>query len=244
MNSEHVTIRGATGVDLELAIAGPGSRSYAFLIDWHIRVLVALAWLVAGTLIVNGAVTLRPAAGRPGQAFLIVLPALAIYCLYHPVIELLMRGQTPGKRVAGVRIVDRDGGIPGMGAILIRNMFRLVDSLPAFYVVGLATTFISAQRVRIGDLAAGTLLVIDDPAAPGVFLTAAGGARRDDADPLEADLAAQILERWASLEIDKRGAIARALLSRGAPADAARIATLSDEQLRLAIAALAPGAGT
>ncbi len=47
MDSERFTIRGATGVDLDPPIGGPGSRSYAFLIDWHIRVIVALAWLLA-----------------------------------------------------------------------------------------------------------------------------------------------------------------------------------------------------
>jgi uncharacterized RDD family membrane protein YckC len=247
MDSEHVIIRGATGVDLALPIAGPGSRTYAFLIDWHIRVLVALAWLAAAMLALNGALTLRGASGKTTAAFvfLALLPPLAIYFLYHPVIELLMRGQTPGKRLAGVRIVDRDGGIPGVGAILIRNIFRLVDSLPAFYVVGLSTTFVSAQRVRIGDLAAGTLLVLDEHSTPSVFPGASGG--RGDADVHIADLAAQILERWPALAVDRRAALARALLARAAgaagAADAGRFAALGDAELRSALAALAPGAG-
>ena len=80
--------------------------------------------------------------------FLIVLPPLLIYFFYHPILEVLMHGQTPGKRLAGVRVVDREGGIPSTGAILIRNVFRLVDSLPSFYVVGLWTTFLSAQRLK------------------------------------------------------------------------------------------------
>ena len=248
MDSERYTIEGATGVDLTLSVAGPGSRSYAFLIDWHIRVLLALAWLIVALIIVKGAASWRAFAARPGAAgaFLILLPALVIYFLYHPVVELFMRGQTPGKRMAGVRIVDRHGGIPGVGAILIRNIFRLVDSLPAFYVVGLASTFVSAQRVRIGDLAAGTVLVVDERAASGNFLEVAGDGRANAdlaaMDLAAMDLAAQILERWPELSADRRGSIARTLLERilGMP-EAARICALGDAALKDALARLARG---
>ncbi|MGA2188167.1 MAG: RDD family protein [Steroidobacteraceae bacterium] len=181
-SSEHFTIRGATGVDLDLPVAGPGSRSYAFLIDWHIRVILALAYLVAAMLVVNGELTWRSGSGKAGSAsvFLVALPSLAIYFLYHPVVEIFMRGQTPGKRRAGVRIVSRDGAIPSVGSIMIRNVFRLVDSLPAFYVVGLLTAFASAQRLRVGDMAAGTQLVLDEPASPAALL---GAAARTYMDP-------------------------------------------------------------
>ena len=67
----------------------------------------------------------------------VVLPALAIYFLYHPVLELAMRGRTPGKRSAGIHVVTRDGSAPSAGALLVRNVFRLIDSLPVAYGVGL-----------------------------------------------------------------------------------------------------------
>ena len=244
MEHEQFTIRGATGVDLELPIAGPGSRSYAFIIDWHIRVLVALAWFVAAMLIVNGGLRWRPAAGGVGaaSAFLVVLPAAAIYFLYHPVLELFMRGQTPGKRSAGVRIVTRDGGTPGVGAILIRNGFRLLDSLPACYLVGLIATFASAERVRIGDMAAGTLLVMDDGASPRLFEGMGAPAQRGAADPLMQDLAVQILERWPALDSAKRDDIARALLKKLRGRSADRIDAMSDDELKESRAALAGAA--
>ena len=162
VTNEEYTIQGATGVDVVLNIAGSGSRSYAFIIDWHIRAgLVLVLWLLAYLLTIPVS-TLFSDGANPWIILLILLPAILIYAFYHPVLELLMRGQTPGKRMAGIRIVTRDGGIPGAGAILIRNIFRLIDSLPAFYVIGLTTTIFSKQRVRIGDMAAGTLLVIDE----------------------------------------------------------------------------------
>jgi uncharacterized membrane protein SpoIIM required for sporulation len=92
---------------------------------------------------------------------LVVGPPLAIFLLYHVVLEVLTSGRTPGKRLAALRIVARDGATPNVGALLVRNVFRVIDSLPVVYGVGLVTSMIRADHVRIGDLAAGTLLVYD-----------------------------------------------------------------------------------
>ena len=148
---------------MSLSIAGPGSRSYAFLIDWHFRLVLAGAWFVCAALITTGRVFAAAGSGRSPTVYVItaVLPGLFIYFLYHPIVEVLMQGRTPGKRIAGVRVVTRLGGTPGLGALLIRNVFRLIDAMPAMYVVGLITTLVTDQRVRIGDLAAGTILVHD-----------------------------------------------------------------------------------
>src|SRR5277367_5455215 len=157
---DQVTVQSVTGVDLTLNIAGPGSRSYAFVIDWHIRLLLAGAWLLLAGFVLK--LSLSP---KSQDALLSLLPALVIYFLYHPILEVAMRGRTPGKRMAGLVLVRRNGGAPGTSALLIRNIFRLIDGLPAFYVLGLVSCFITANRVRIGDMAAGTLLVLDDEAA-------------------------------------------------------------------------------
>ena len=84
--------------------------------------------------------------GGMGNYYIVVLPSLALYFLYHPILEVLMKGRTPGKRIAGVRLVKRDGGVPGVGALLIRNVFRLIDSLPFAYCIGLATTIRQQHR--------------------------------------------------------------------------------------------------
>ncbi len=169
MDRESLRISGPAGLDPQLEIAGPGTRSYAFVIDWHIRLLLALAWLSAVWLkrAVAGAALPSPTALPEHFALVAIAPAAAIYVLYHPVLELTMRGRTPGKRVAGARIVTRDGGTPGVTALLVRNLLRLVDSLPVCYMVGLMSCFATAQSVRLGDLAAGTLLVRERGAADG-----------------------------------------------------------------------------
>ena len=239
MDNEQYTIPGLTGVDVSLPIAGPGSRSYAFVIDWHIRVVLALAWFVGAMLLEFGGLRFPVENGKPGL-LLIVLVFLAptiIYLLYHPVLELLMRGQSPGKRMAGVRVVTVNGGTPGIGAVLIRNIFRLIDCLPLLYLVGLATTLLSAQRVRIGDMAAGTLLVIDEHVPP-KYLELDGVAEVEaEVDFATRDLIQQILERWSSLGVDKRDAIARALLKRTLGA-AENPDALDDAALRARLAAL------
>ncbi|HMI76221.1 MAG TPA: RDD family protein, partial [Steroidobacteraceae bacterium] len=194
MTDDQLTVHSVTGVDLTLSIAGPGTRSYAFVIDWHIRLLIACAWLLAAYYLFNVPLQLKTAG-----ALWSVLPASIIYFLYHPVLEIAMHGRTPGKRMAGVRILSRDGGPPSVTALLIRNIFRLIDSLPATYMIGLVTCFMTANRVRIGDMAAGTLLVLDDTAAEKslarIEALAAGSQL-----PLDAlELVDQVLQRWESL---------------------------------------------
>ena len=211
-------IASATGVDVQLDIAGPGSRSYAFLIDWHIRLLLALAWLAAVLLLTGG---FHPEVSpSPARAWLVWLPALGIYFFYHPVLELLLRGSTPGKRMAGVRIVTRTGGTPSAGALLIRNVFRLLDCLPSLYCVGLLTTIFTAQKVRIGDLVAGTLLVHtgeDEVKSLAGLARLTGGSGIDAAS---ACLANELLLRWEQLAPERRVRLARQLLARIGPGGA------------------------
>jgi uncharacterized RDD family membrane protein YckC len=206
-----LSIPSVTGVDLNLKIAGPGARSFAFIIDWHIRLLAALAWLAAGSVVLFGDLV----SGAPvDQAYVwgVVVPMLVIYFLYHPIVELIMAGRTPGKRLAGVRVVRMDGAIPGVGAILIRNVFRLVDSLPAYYVVGLAVTIFSARSQRIGDFAAGTLLVYDDPAEQALLGFSSEAVGRLGMDQYE--LVRDLLGRWDRLDYAIRGGLARKLLAK------------------------------
>src|ERR1041384_5438316 len=134
MSSPQITFQTVTGVDVELTVAGPGSRSYAFIIDWHIRLLLAMGWMLIGHVVYNGGLTLQ---SEPGAGYVlgVWIPTLLIYFFYPPVLEIAIRGRTPGKRIAGVRLVTREGDIPGAGPLLLRNIFRLLDSLPLCYLL-------------------------------------------------------------------------------------------------------------
>lgn len=210
----RLRLASATGVDMTVRIAGLGGRSYAFVIDWHIRIVAAIAWMGLGNLVLFG--DLLPGDGRGSPlTFGVLLPALAIYLLYHPLLEVLMRGRTPGKRMAGLRVVTLDGRTPGTGPLLVRNLLRVVDSLPGLYAVGCASVAATRHSVRIGDLAAGTVLAYDDAA----LRARSAGAAVPDAAAERAALAAELLRRWERLDAPVRGTLAARLLVPGAAAD-------------------------
>lgn len=236
-----LVVDSATGVEVSLPVAGPGARAYAFIIDWHIRVVLFVAWYVVGALLYNGAWSLTPPVEPSGAWFgLVVLPGAGIYFLYHPVLEIAMRGRTPGKRFAGVRLVTRDGAAPAVPAHLTRNVFRLVDSFPLFYGIGLITTVITKDHVRIGDLAAGTLLVYDGASAS-VLEHVSMAALGTQLDASSAETVNELLARWSTLEASVRGRLARTVLTRlGDPQ--ADTSSMDDEALRRQLEHLARGA--
>jgi hypothetical protein len=113
--------------------------------------------------------------------------------------------------MAGVQIVNREGGAPGVGALLARNVFRLIDSFPVAYAVGLVTTMLTRNHVRIGDLAAGTLLVyVHSNAALAHYADERPFERQLDATT--AEVVSELLQRWETLDPEARDRIARALL--------------------------------
>jgi uncharacterized RDD family membrane protein YckC len=243
--AQQLSIDSATGIDVSLPLAGAGARSYAFVVDWHIRVLLALAWYGGGTLLYNylrdGEVSIAPPLGSNARFFgAVLVPAMVLYFLYHPVLELIMRGSTPGKRLAGLRVVRRDGGAPGAGALLVRNVFRMIDSLPIAYGLGLTLVALTREHVRCGDMAAGTLLVYEMP-SQGFALTPAGTAGA--LDVATAELLAELLARWPGLEMGARDILARALLRRCGQSDQ-QLTPLDDAALHQALieATRAPGA--
>lgn len=218
-----LVVDSVTGVDVALPVAGPGARSFAFIIDWHIRSVLAVAWYIVAALIYNESWYVN-APLTPGASWFVyvVAPPAAIYFLYHPVLEVLTRGQTPGKRIAGVQTVSRVGGAPSVGSVLTRNVFRLIDSFPIAYAVGLVTTMLTRNSVRIGDLAAGTLLVYthSDTALAHFSGTQAAG-RLLDANT--AEVIADLLQRWESLDSTARIRLARAILSHSESDDEATL---------------------
>ena len=209
----------ADGMELRLEIAELGSRSYAFILDWHFRLLLSLAWLFGAWVLMTGAgeQTLRATtldASDHWGTYLFFLPATLLYVFYHPVLEVIMRGRTPGKRMAGIRLVTDDGQTPGIAAIIIRNLFRLVDSLPAFYVVGCVACIATRKQIRVGDMAAGTLLVYEEKARDDALDRARTLVSGTELAPSDQALLLDIIDRWKTLERDARTTIATRFLAR------------------------------
>lgn len=202
---DELILTSVAGTEARFRIAGAGARSHAFLIDWSIRAL----WSVLLLALLFGLALVVPV--LRGSRLPWLLPA-AVYLLYHPVLEWLQGGITPGKRRAGVRIVTAEGDQPGFWPILVRNLLRIVDSLPALYAVGLTLCVVDGRARRLGDMAAGTVLVMDDAADDALETLAA--RRGSGLDPALAEVAADLLARWDTLAPERRTALAERLLTR------------------------------
>ncbi|WP_111656088.1 RDD family protein [Isoalcanivorax indicus] len=148
----HITT--PEGVPLTLALAGPVPRAVAYLIDACIRILVYTV----------GAMLLSPFGGV-GWGLLLILVFLLEW--FYPVwFEVMRRGQTPGKKSLGLAVVREDATPVDLNASLIRNLLRTADLFPMFYLAGFLCMLIDSRFRRLGDLAAGTLVVHLHPLHP------------------------------------------------------------------------------
>jgi uncharacterized RDD family membrane protein YckC len=150
---DRVSIPTPEGVELELVLAGIGSRMVGAMVDALLKMVVLLAlWLVTGAL-----------ASDSGGGFVVLAGIVASFLVfwgYDVAFETLASGRTPGKRAAGLRVVRLGGEPVGFLASAVRNLLRLVDMQPGLlYAVGAGTIFFSQRNQRLGDLAAGTLVV-------------------------------------------------------------------------------------
>ncbi|NLR75271.1 RDD family protein [Leeia sp. IMCC25680] len=138
------------GVDLAIRTAGPLPRGLAWCIDVIIRwiFIIILAQMLA---------VLEEA----GIGVLLIL-VFVIEFLYPVLFEVLSKGSTPGKKLLGIMVVHDDGTPVGWKASMTRNLLRLVDWLPSMYLFGLISCLFSQEFKRIGDLAAGTVVVYRD----------------------------------------------------------------------------------
>jgi uncharacterized RDD family membrane protein YckC len=156
---EQLTIETPEQIALEFPLAGVGSRFLALAVDTMIQAGLIGALVAVGVLV-------RAVVGRVGADFLgpwtfaIVLAAgYVVYGAYFAVFEALWSGQTPGKRVVGLRVIDASGRPLGVYAAILRNLLRLVDQLPALYAVAIVSVLVTSRNQRLGDLAAGTVVV-------------------------------------------------------------------------------------
>lgn len=212
---EQLTVHSADAMRIDLPIAGVGSRSYAYIIDWHVRIILVAGWFFLIFMLAF------LSSGDKSAVFtntvwsnLSLWPSVITYFFYHPILEILMKGRTPGKRMAGVRIVTADGSVPSVGAILVRNLFRLIDSLPQFYLVGLITCGITAKQVRLGDMAAGTLLIYEKKATEKQLEQMLDLGNHARLGPQQLELLRELSERWPTLTRASRIRLAEQLLQR------------------------------
>lgn len=145
----------AEGVEIRLRVAGPMLRAGAYLIDFLIRVMLLLAGVLLSSLA-------GLALGDKVANGLMLLAWFLLDWLYPVVFEAGRRGATPGKRLMGLRVVQASGSPITVGQAVVRNFLRFIDSMPFFtYAFGMASCLASKRFQRLGDLAAGTVVVYD-----------------------------------------------------------------------------------
>ncbi|MDX9991089.1 MAG: RDD family protein [Anaerolineales bacterium] len=162
MNStdEILSIDTPENVIFGYRLAGLGSRFLAALIDSAIIVTLQ-ALVILTTIFLFLRSTFNNASLDVWAASLLGFIAFLFFWGYYIFFELNWNGQSPGKRMVGIRVLRADGTPVTLSEVLIRNLVRMVDFLPSFYGLGVVVMFVDERSRRLGDLAAGTLVVHD-----------------------------------------------------------------------------------
>jgi uncharacterized RDD family membrane protein YckC len=172
------------GIELTLRLAGPVPRALAWSVDFLLRVAVVfVVWMIA-----------RPL-GEAGTGIALIT-AFFVEWLLPAWFEINWNGQTPGKRAFGIAVLNDDGTPVRWPAALTRNLLRAVDFLPLFYGIGLVAMLANRDFKRLGDLAAGTVVVYQaEKTSARVF---------PEATPVLPPFALSLEEQRAVLELAER----------------------------------------
>ena len=155
---EKLNIDTPEQVALEFSLATVGSRFLALAIDTIIQFAIGAVLLLLGLVLVWMSSSII-ATAQPWVLAGLVLGLFTIYYGYFATFEVVWNGQTPGKRIIGLRVMHVSGRpINGFEAIL-RNVLRIVDQMPGIYAIGIVSVFLTERSQRLGDLAAGTVVV-------------------------------------------------------------------------------------
>jgi uncharacterized RDD family membrane protein YckC len=166
LSPDQISIDTPELVSIELPLAGIGSRFIALLVDYLIWGAGLVVVVILAILLLPALRTFNKISAQWAEAIVIFIVFLFNWG-YFTLFEAFWNGRTPGKRVAKIRVIQRSGRSIGLVESMARNLVRYVDQLPFFYAVGVITMFVTRQHQRLGDLAAGTLVVRDrEPETP------------------------------------------------------------------------------
>jgi uncharacterized membrane protein SpoIIM required for sporulation/uncharacterized RDD family membrane protein YckC len=210
---QHLEIETPEHVVLDLEIAGIGSRALAAVLDMLILLAGALAVVTCLGILASYGITI----GRLGSVVL-ALGGFLAWNGYFILFEGMRRGQTPGKRIAGIRVVMDTGHAVTFGAAAARNLLRVADFLPPPYLIGVVLVAFHPRAKRLGDMVAGTVVSRDRPHESGSAPGAAGSEEPPpsipELDDQEFRLLAQFAARQSELAPATRARLAAGLTTR------------------------------
>lgn len=160
---EQLKIDTPEQIALELPLAGIGSRFLAIAIDTLIQILLYLLTGLVFLLLLPEGLSIFTFLPRTLGPALAIFVGFAIYWGYFAVFEIIWRGQTPGKRIAGIRVIKHSGRPINAFEAIGRNLMRAVDGMPGVYGVGLVCMMLNKESRRLGDFVAGTVVVHEKP---------------------------------------------------------------------------------
>ena len=238
---DRVSIATPEGVTLDLTLAGLGSRLTAAVLDFLVQAAIIIALTIVAALLGGG--------GSAVVAAIATVAGFLVIFGYDVLFETFSSGRTPGKRWSGLRVVRVDGRPVTFIVSAVRNLIRLVDFLPILYAVGAVTMLITKKNQRLGDLAAGTLVVRDRRGSDTVatLTAAAAGIASPEAEATwdvsavsSEELAAlrQFLQRRTQLRPDARRRLALQLAAQLRPKVVAPLADEDAESFLVALAAI------
>lgn len=155
-------------IDIELEVAGLGSRFMAKMLDLLVQSLLFVVTLILILLIV-GVLGEFPAIRQMGSYVMIILAA-GIYLFvigWNVYYEVRHNGQTPGKRWTGIRVVRETGGPVDFRSSAIRNLLAIADFIPVVFLLGSFLVVVTKRAQRLGDMAAATLVIRERQNHPG-----------------------------------------------------------------------------
>ena len=244
----NVAVATGESVAFSYELAGLGSRFFAVFIDVAIQLAVVLVVAIALALLAN-AIPGGPQSsagstfGRAILEGLVIGAAFLLFFGYFILFEWLWRGRTPGKRILGIRVV-RDGGLPlDFTSSVVRNVIRILEFGLGLYAVSAVATLLSPQNRRLGDMAAGTIVVRDAPfeRAPAPLVEArANDPLVRDLGSAERDLVQRYAERRDSLSRAARAQVAAGIAAAVRPRLAATFDHLDDDALLVHLATFVP----
>ncbi len=246
-----VTIRTPESIAFYYELAGLGSRFLALAIDGFIQLAASIILLLTGIAVLKrvGVIGVFMRLGGKNAESTALAVGIVLFFLiwygYFIFFEQVWNGQTPGKKVLGIRTV-RDGGYPvAFIDSCIRNLTRIVEQWLGFYALSVVSMVLSSQNKRLGDYAAGTLVIRDrafEVSDPKVWLRS-GLASSDGRDfpiaalsPYEIALAERYSERRTTLDPGAARKAAAKIAGALRPKLGAAGATLGDDELLTKIA--------